>query len=140
MCDSLEHVFSQHGKTLFPRAHEATIKAKAEAKFKEISDRPGKVTNSQERWRKKSPNLGDFSGESLKKITKQVYAAKVEADGSTIDSESSRGHDDDRSHSYYGPSRGSYRTSSHSRDCSPNRNSSNDGNPGVFVTEAKCDI
>ena len=136
-CGSLEHVFSRNGKTLCPRAHEPAIKARADAKFKEIANRPGKVTDSQERWRKKSPNLSDFSGESLKKITNQVYAAEADADGSTIDTESSRGRDDDRGRSYYGPNRGNRRTSSRSRDRSPDRNSSNNGNPVVFVTEAK---
>ena len=137
-CKSLGHVFSRHGKIICPRGHEPAIKAAADAKFKEIADRPSKVTDSQERWRKKSPNLSDFTGKSLEKITKQVYAAEADADGSTIDTESSRGRDDDRSsRSYYGPGRGNRRTSSRSRDRSPDRNSSNNGNPIVFVTEAK---
>ena len=135
-CGDPDHVFSRDGKIICPRGHERAIKAAAEAKFKEIRERPKKVTDSEERWRKKTPNLSDFTGKNLKKITEQVYAAEAEADadGSTIDTDSSsRGRDDDRSsRSYHGSARGNRRTSSRSRDRSPDRHD----NPVVFVTKA----
>ena len=94
-CGKNDHMYSRNIQITCPHAHEPDVKAKAEAKFKEIRDRPGKNSESQERWRKKSPNLSDFSGKSLEKIKSQVFSA--DADESTIEtSESSRHRDDDR--------------------------------------------
>ena len=69
-CKSLEHVFSRNGKIICPRGHTTAIKAAADAKFEEIANRPGKLTATQERWRKHDPDLDDFTGASLKKIKK----------------------------------------------------------------------
>ena len=65
------------------RAHEPDFKAKAEAKFREISHRPGRNSESQGRWHKKSPNLSDFSGKSTKKIKIKIF--NTDADESNID-------------------------------------------------------
>ena len=103
-CDSKGHLFSKNGKILCPKANNPVIKANADAKFKDISERSNKLTGLQERWQKTDPDLNDFNGKSLKKIKFQVIAANT--DSSTIETiESNRRYNSDHNHSYYGPGR-----------------------------------
>ena len=77
-CKDDGHVYSRNGKITCPHARESDVKAKDRAKFKEIGDQPGKLTESQEHWRKKSPNLSDFSQKSLENIKRQVFNADAD--------------------------------------------------------------
>ena len=131
-----DHMHSRNGRITCTRAHEPGVKAKDEAKFKEIKDCPGRNSQSQEHWRKKSLNLSDFCGKSLEKIKSQVFSA--DTNESIIDtSKSSRRCDEDCGCGYYGPSCGGGcddASRKRSRDCSPTNTSNG---PVVYMTAAK---
>ena len=96
-CDNEDHVFLRGGTIFCPKGNDPDIKAKADARFKEISDRAkdradNKLTKTQEYWHKKDPDRSVFTSKSLKKIKNQVFAANI--DGSTFSS-----------NSYYRPAR-----------------------------------
>ena len=65
-----------------PKANDPDVKAKVEAKYKEIANKSNRLTDSQEHWHKKDPDLKYFSGNSLEKIKNQVIAANT--NGSSI--------------------------------------------------------
>ena len=108
-----DHCFARNGETVCSKTNEPGIRATANAKHKEISDRKANKTGAQERWRKDRPDLVDFSGKSPNNIKSQVFPA--DANGSSITMAESYHHRNNNDCGpYYAPSHDGRPTDSNS--------------------------